>query len=297
GEGEGEPPPAAWEHWGRNEPSDSGTGEDCLTIIVAAEHFGNLRGDWNDDQCDSTHPFVCEVPGPAPDPACTTAPVGNRLLAACTRDVDYASARNFCAVYSGTLARIDSPADNDELVDLLVEVMPGGINQVWLGATDEGDEGVFRWADGARVPSPFSLWGLDQPNDLAPGEDCLAISLQSINGVEPGEWVDRSCDNEPKPFVCDAPEQGGPAGSGCTEVTVGGRRRFVCTVTATYPAAEAHCVDESGHLARIDSAAENQELLGALTGLGAISVWLGGSDGDQEGVWRWPDGTIFEELP
>ncbi len=268
-----------------------------MTVIVAATHYGNVRADWNDDQCDATHPFACEVPSPASDIACTTAPVGTRLVAACTHDVVYAQARILCASYGGVLVRIDSAVDNDQLLDLLLDVMPGAINQVWLGGTDEQEEGIFRWEDGVRVPAPFSNWGLDQPNDLPPGEHCLAISLQSINGVEPGEWVDRACETELKPFVCDAPDARGLPPPSCSEVEVAERRRLICTSSASWPQADDVCEAQGGTLARVDSAAENTALLAELIDLAAVSVWLGGSDLADEGAWRWSDGQLFEELP
>ncbi len=73
----------------------------------------------------------------------------------------------------------------------------------------------------------------------------------------------------------------------------------------TWAAAKAWAESQGGHLAYITSAAENQALVSMVqltTGLdvapsaadggGARYLWLGGSDADVEGTWRWGDGTL-----
>ena len=73
----------------------------------------------------------------------------------------------------------------------------------------------------------------------------------------------------------------------------------------TWAAAKAWAESQGGHLAYITSAAENQALVSmtqletgldlapsAADGGGARYLWLGGSDADVEGTWRWGDGTL-----
>ena len=70
----------------------------------------------------------------------------------------------------------------------------------------------------------------------------------------------------------------------------------------TWAAAKAWAESQGGHLAYITSAAENQALVTmtqletgldlaptAADGGGARYLWLGGSDADVEGTWRWGD--------
>jgi hypothetical protein len=51
-----------------------------------------------------------------------------------------------------------------------------------------------------------------------------------------------------------------------------------------------YCDNQGGSLVAIDDAAENAFVVGLLQD-GNQSPWLGGSDAQSEGVWRWPDGT------
>ncbi len=73
----------------------------------------------------------------------------------------------------------------------------------------------------------------------------------------------------------------------------------------TWSAARTWAESQGGHLAYITSASENQALITmtqlatgldaaptATDGGGARYLWLGGSDGDGEGTWRWGDGSL-----
>ena len=58
----------------------------------------------------------------------------------------------------------------------------------------------------------------------------------------------------------------------------------------TWKDAEEHCRAQGAHLPSIHSEQENM-LVGSKLGWG--SKWLGGTDSDREGRWRWSDGTCF----
>jgi len=73
----------------------------------------------------------------------------------------------------------------------------------------------------------------------------------------------------------------------------------------TWSAARTWAESQGGHLAYITSASENQALITmtqlatgldaaptATDGGGARYLWLGGSDADMEGTWRWGDGSL-----
>ena len=57
----------------------------------------------------------------------------------------------------------------------------------------------------------------------------------------------------------------------------------------TWSNAEAHCQADGGHLASVISEGEQEEVIAELDD--KSWVWLGGSDSDSEGVWRWTDGS------
>jgi len=75
-------------------------------------------------------------------------------------------ARNFCQAWGGDLVEIDSLAENEALARRIED-------NVWIGATDQAEEGTFRWAGGA--PLAYVGWARNQPNDLQGNEDCSEL--------------------------------------------------------------------------------------------------------------------------
>ena len=60
------------------------------------------------------------------------------------------------------------------------------------------------------------------------------------------------------------------------------------TEKKTWSDAEAHCQKVGGHLASVLSQEEQEEVTAAA---GGKTVWIGGNNQDQEGRWRWTDGS------
>ena len=57
----------------------------------------------------------------------------------------------------------------------------------------------------------------------------------------------------------------------------------------TWSDADAHCQTEGGHLASVQSVVDQEEARAVMGKNGA--VWIGASDRDSEGDWRWSDGS------
>jgi hypothetical protein len=104
---------------------------------------------------------------------------------------NWQAARASCEQWQGALVKIDSPAE-DKLVGELVTL------GTWLGASDTLTENVFVWTDGS--PITFGNWGPAQP-DAFPGPDC--IEKRTTVG---GAWYDQPCFNE-RLYVCEKPLQ------------------------------------------------------------------------------------------
>jgi len=82
-----------------------------------------------------------------------------------------------------------------------------------------------------------------------------------------------------------------PAASGMKTPTVGIGQHHTCfeyhPEALSWEKAEHTCIQQGMHLASIHSAEENRLVLG----LCSLSCWIGFTDMDVEGVWRWTDGS------
>jgi hypothetical protein len=87
-------------------------------------------------------------------------------------------ARNFCQAWGGDLVEIGSVEENAALAQAMDE-------SAWIGANDQDEEGIFRWAGGA--PVAYTAWSFNQPNNLNGNEDCT--ELRSIDE----RWSDVAC--------------------------------------------------------------------------------------------------------
>lgn len=70
--------------------------------------------------------------------------------------------------------------------------------------------------------------------------------------------------------------------------------RIFDTPLATYEEAVAFCRDLGGHMADINSEDENQFLYEYLCAQGYDHIFLGGSDAEEDGIWKWDSGESFD---
>jgi hypothetical protein len=94
-------------------------------------------------------------------------------------------AKSRCEELGGHLAVIDSVAENNFIVDLARKGIfkRENMDGVWLGATDEKQEGQWRWIDGTALE--FNVWGPGQPNNKENNEHYLLLYLAE------GVWSDQ----------------------------------------------------------------------------------------------------------
>lgn len=91
-------------------------------------------------------------------------------------------ARDDCQSIGGHLVDITSSAENN-IVKELALMSPS--DTVWLGATDELEEGVYRWVSNNQTMT-FTDWYPNDP-DGGRGQNCLSTYLESRL------WIDNSC--------------------------------------------------------------------------------------------------------
>ncbi|XP_038066179.1 alpha-N-acetylgalactosamine-specific lectin-like [Patiria miniata] len=96
--------------------------------------------------------------------------------------------RQFSAVGQGHLASIASAEENDILLEMWDSVRGTTAGGLWIGFTDEAEEGNFIWNDGSAVS--YTKWKDGQPNNA--GDEHCTQMLQENNG----EWSDFKCFKE-----------------------------------------------------------------------------------------------------
>lgn len=100
-------------------------------------------------------------------------------------------ARSFCQAWGADLVEIGSREENDALAGRI-----GG--SVWIGATDQEEEGVFRWVGGA--PLGYAGWSFNQPNNLQGNEDCAELRAADER------WSDVPCTGDTaRRALCERP--------------------------------------------------------------------------------------------
>ncbi|XP_047435127.1 CD209 antigen-like isoform X2 [Mugil cephalus] len=92
--------------------------------------------------------------------------------------------RDYCQSKGADLAIVKSPEEMSFL-----NGMVGGGKEVWIGLTDEGVEGHWKWVDGTDLT--ISYWGSGQPNSYSGrNQDCVEFRQRSTGN---GDWNDEDC--------------------------------------------------------------------------------------------------------
>jgi hypothetical protein len=98
------------------------------------------------------------------------------------------AAETHCQEFGGNLASVSTDVQNHATL-----AIAQGLT-VWIGLSDQAEEGNFVWSDGE--PSEFTNWANGEPNDLNSGNvgfceggaDCVIISSEAQ-----GQWAEHSC--------------------------------------------------------------------------------------------------------
>ncbi|KAJ8312048.1 hypothetical protein KUTeg_009421 [Tegillarca granosa] len=104
---------------------------------------------------------------------------------------NWTNARDDCQSRGGYLVDITSSAENN-IAKQLAFMSPS--DQVWLGATDELEEGVYRWVSNNQTMT-FTDWYRNDP-DGGNGQNCLSTYLESRL------WIDNICSSS-LPYICE----------------------------------------------------------------------------------------------
>ncbi len=115
----------------------------------------------------------------------------------CGLELSWAAAQAHCEQRGATSAIVPSAAAQTFLHEQV------GEGWFWLGAAQDPGEGPWRWVDGTAFE--YANWGTTQPDDTAPGQDCVRLTFGIIGeGWFDGAWDDFFCE-EPHRVMCSAP--------------------------------------------------------------------------------------------
>ena len=129
---------------------------------------------------------VVITPADAVPAACTNgqaqASSDGRCYEQFTAPQPWLGAQQACAALGGSLAKIESAAENAALVGLI------GLEDHWIGGTDLATEMTWLWFDGTAFT--YTNWRTGEPND---GNGNFPEDCAIIEGDQGGTWDDRPC--------------------------------------------------------------------------------------------------------
>jgi cysteine-rich repeat protein len=203
---------------------------------------------------------------------CAGEGVDDPVTGACYRRDETSSAwdaaRDRCAARGQRLASFADRASWDRVEAARLRDRPN----VWIGLEDRSTEGDWRWSDETRAG--FFVWADGEPNN-AGEEDC----------VEAGSvWNDLGCAQE-RPALCQQ--------DGWSIRPTDGHAYLLFTQSLSWSEADAACRARGAHLVTLADGAE-RVLVRSMTGGGAH--WIGLTDRDVEGSFRWVTGEPTDAL-
>uniref|UniRef100_A0A182NPC9 C-type lectin domain-containing protein n=1 Tax=Anopheles dirus TaxID=7168 RepID=A0A182NPC9_9DIPT len=272
---------STYRNWNNGEPNNSGGNEDCTAMGTK----------WNDIGCYSdvegfvmnTGWIVLAIVAIAASTLPTTLALRYTVH---TTKVSFYEAWTQCISNGGRLAAPETAQQNDAIWNAIKKAGASGSH--WLAGTDNGFEGSWIWITSGvpvGIVNGYQNWDLGEPNNALNGENCLILGY---NGTP--MWYDAGCDvlyNYTMALkvwfltLCLA----------LFAFEVNGYKRYVAYnhVSSNFFAAWQTCRQYGGHLASIESAAENARVEAAIKAVGSISsTWLiGGTDIGIEGRFVW----------
>lgn len=107
--------------------------------------------------------------------------------------LNFDEANKFCNKTGGVLHSPSSCSAANTFYNRSLEFVDFCQDSFWVGVTDAAQEGVWRTASGALANTCFTL----DPNG-GDSENCVSLRLEN------GAWDDRSCEQPPRCFACEA---------------------------------------------------------------------------------------------
>jgi len=161
-----------------------------------------------------------------------------------------------------------------------------GIRSWWIGLSDVGHEGLWTWVHSNEEASEF-FWKSGSPNNqTANALDCGYVELLQTNLL----WGDLDCRDHNGSIapVCQRGDISPTCPDGWSQHT--NSCYWLSNEALDWNLASTVCQEMGANLSSSNSESENDFLYQ----LSNSTVWLGGSDSADEGVWIWTDGSPFD---
>ncbi|XP_078660072.1 uncharacterized protein LOC144904802 [Branchiostoma floridae x Branchiostoma belcheri] len=285
--------------WNTNEPNNyQGRDEDCVNMY-------KTNGLWNDAQCDSHYPYVCEIPKQSlPEPTVLPTVAGceqgwmgyeNGCYLFNSNPAVYQDGQRSCRSLGANLVSV-----TDRFEQAFLSAQLGNRDgNYWIGLRGSRDDNgvvVYQWRNGE--PLSFTNWDRLQPS-FSWGA-CVSMTA----GLRGGLWDDNRC-VQTFPYICEKLRSGYTPPPGVTHASTARCPRGWLTQTGvnycyqinqvagpyrkTWEDARLHCQSQGADLVSLHRDAE-MSLLTSQINSAWMAFWIGLNDKDDEGGFKWSDG-------
>ncbi|MCR4593927.1 MAG: leucine-rich repeat protein [Clostridiales bacterium] len=192
-------------------------------------------------------------------------------------------ARAICEAKGGHLVTVTSEGENAILKSLRDN---GGTDLgYWLGGTDKITEGTWKWV--TDEPFNYSNWSSGEPNNEN-DEDYLEL-LEGVNWNDSNNTA--SLVHGLHGFICEYDDVRIPYDTSKKVLINYGATTYArFDFAVSWDEAKTACEKMGGHLATVTTADEESVISSLCNGNSMGGYWLGGTDEEAEGTWKWITG-------
>lgn len=208
-------------------------------------------------------------------------------------------AKTVCEGMGGHLVTITSREEDEFCFNMFLR---SGVSGCWIGATDADSEGNWKWITGE--PFTYKNFPKGEPNG---GNNSTAVQYcRTYTTLTNGVWDDYVA-SENLTFICEWEQENvsevrssyaivneSQKGVFKDAIIFNGHIYKVFREARSWDEAKTYCESLGGHLATVTSAAEDAVLYSYLIRNGGHDCYLGATDAQTEGVWKWVTGERWD---